>query len=153
MNSKKRLIFKIAKSSSNKNLPIHWSCFDTFFMHKINLTPLEKEEKRIKRFFLFTENLDRDFGTLGIEIVKIWLEVDYIQILENLAVLFLWKVADCHVFFWLPCIPKPTWERFFIHNENILNIDNLKLILKPQYKTLKILSNIMMLTLLYDISV
>ena len=40
-------------------------------MYKINLTHTEKEEKRMKRFFPFFENCDRDFGTLGIEIVKI----------------------------------------------------------------------------------
>ena len=75
MNSQNRLIFKIAKSSLNKHLPIHWSCFDTFFMHKINLTHPKKEEKRMKRFFPFFENFDRDFGTLGTEIVKIWLQI------------------------------------------------------------------------------
>ena len=75
MNSQNILIFKIAKSSVNKHLPIHWSCFDTFFMHKINLTHPEKEEKRMKWFFPFFENFDRDFGTLGIEKVKIWLQI------------------------------------------------------------------------------
>ena len=74
MNSQNRLIFKIAKSSSNKHLPIIWSCFDTFFMHKINLT-LPEKEKRMKRFFPFFENFDRHFGTLGIEIVEIWLQI------------------------------------------------------------------------------
>ena len=75
MNSQNMLIFKIAKSSLNKYLPIHWSCFDTFFMHKIALTHTEKEEKRMKRFFLFFENFNRDFWTLGIEIDKIGLQI------------------------------------------------------------------------------
>ena len=75
MNSQNRLIFKISKSSLNKHLRIHWSCFDTFFMHKIYLTHTEKEEKRMKQFFPFFENFDRDFRTLGIEIVKIWLQI------------------------------------------------------------------------------
>ena len=38
-------------------------------MHKINL------KKWMKRFFPFFENLDRDFGPLGIEIVKIRLQI------------------------------------------------------------------------------
>ena len=40
-------------------------------MPKINSTHPEREEIRMKRFFPFFENFDRDFGTLGIEIVKI----------------------------------------------------------------------------------
>ena len=44
-------------------------------MHKINLTHTEKEEKRMKRFFPFFENFNRDFGTLGIEIAKIRLQI------------------------------------------------------------------------------
>ena len=70
MNSQNRLTFKIAKSSLNTWLPIYWSSFDTFFVHKINLIHPEKEEKRMKLFFPFFENFDRDFGTLSIEIAK-----------------------------------------------------------------------------------
>ena len=63
-------------------------------MHEINLTHTEKEEKRIKQFFPFFEIFNRNFGTLGKEIVKIKfgfavLELGYMQILVNLAVLFL----------------------------------------------------------------
>ena len=42
-------------------------------MDKINLTHPEKEEKRMKRFFPFFENFDRDFGTLGVGITEICL--------------------------------------------------------------------------------
>ena len=44
-------------------------------MHKINLTPTEKEEERMKRFFPFLGNFNRNFGTLGIELVKICLQI------------------------------------------------------------------------------
>ena len=44
-------------------------------MHKINLTHTEKEEKRMNRFFLFFENFNRNFGTLGIGIVQIGLQI------------------------------------------------------------------------------
>ena len=44
-------------------------------MHKINLTHTEKEEKRMKGFFHFFENFNRDFGTLGMEIAKIRLQI------------------------------------------------------------------------------
>ena len=44
-------------------------------MHKINLTHHKKEEKRMKRFFPFFKNFDRNFGTLDVEIVKICLQI------------------------------------------------------------------------------
>ena len=56
-------------------------------MHKINLTQTEKQEKRMKRFFPFFENFNRDFETLCIEINKLdfefllaILELGYMQI-------------------------------------------------------------------------
>ena len=44
-------------------------------MHKINLTHPEKEEKRMKQFFPFFENFNRDFGTLGMGIAQIGLQI------------------------------------------------------------------------------
>ena len=44
-------------------------------MYQINLIHLRKEKKRMKLFLPLFENFDRDFGTLGIEIVKIRLQI------------------------------------------------------------------------------
>ena len=59
----------------------------------------------MKRFFPFFENFDRNFGTLGIEIAKIGLQIQtrhprirLYQILAHLALLFLSKIINWHVF-------------------------------------------------------
>ena len=111
MNSQIRLIFKISKSSLNKHLPIHWSCFDTFSIHKINLTHTEKEEKRMKRFFPFFEDFNRNFGTLGIEMIKIWLQIrtrrPRIRLYANFGkfgCIISLKNNQLACFFWSPCI-------------------------------------------------
>ena len=82
-------------------------------MHKINLTHPEKEEKRMKRFFPFFENFDHDFGTLGIEIVKIRLQIrtrrPRIRLYANFGkfgCIISLKNNQLACFFWSPCRRK-----------------------------------------------
>ena len=87
-----------------RNFSMFWEFrsrfWDIQYENSKNLAVLEIPY-RIKRneTFIYRKLYEFTWHT----IVYTLIELTYMQVLVNLAVLFLWKITNWHVFFWSPC--------------------------------------------------